>query len=201
MLYLYHQETEIKKRKVGYKMNLVQPIKDRKKLDELKAELKAMGDKYYIMAVIGFNTGLRISDILNLKAKDFEGDLIQITETKTKKAKVFPINNYLRNVINTYIQEHNLQDDDYLIYSREGINKPIGRVRAYQVLKEASIKVGIDNMGTHTLRKTFGYHYYKKTHDIALLQQIFNHSSQSITLRYIGLDTEEITKSLNDFVL
>ncbi|BDP82253.1 hypothetical protein EfmAA290_29290 (plasmid) [Enterococcus faecium] len=48
-------------------------------------------------------------------------------------------------------------------------------------------RLGRDDIGTHTLRKTFGYHYYKKTRDIATLMFIFNHSSQAITKRYIGI--------------
>ena len=51
------------------------------------------------------------------------------------------------------------------------------------------------------MRKTFGYFHYKQYKDIALLQQIFNHSSPSISLRYIGIDQEEIDKSYEGFSL
>ena len=47
-------------------------------------------------------------------------------------------------------------------------------------------------VGTHTLRKTFGYWAYKQGIDITLLMRIFNHSAPSITLRYIGITQEEI---------
>lgn len=49
------------------------------------------------------------------------------------------------------------------------------------------------DIGTHTMRKTFGYHYYKRIKDIATLQQIFNHSVPSITKRYIGITQDELT--------
>ncbi|WP_436242946.1 tyrosine-type recombinase/integrase [Paenibacillus sp. LjRoot56] len=55
-------------------------------------------------------------------------------------------------------------------------------------------------MGTHTLRKTFGYFAYKAGTDIVLLQQIFNHSSPSVTLRYIGIlqdDMDNVIINLN----
>jgi integrase len=45
-------------------------------------------------------------------------------------------------------------------------------------------------IGTHTLRKTFGYHFYQRTKDVAMLQQIFGHSASSITLRYIGINDD-----------
>ena len=54
--------------------------------------------------------------------------------------------------------------------------------------------MGIQNFGTHSLRKTFGYHYYKNTKDIATLMQVFNHGSQNITLRYIGIEQEDLDK-------
>jgi integrase len=58
-----------------------------------------------------------------------------------------------------------------------------------------------NDIGTHTMRKTFGYHYYKATIDIAMLQDIFNHSAPSITKRYIGITQDEIDKSLEGYRL
>ena len=51
------------------------------------------------------------------------------------------------------------------------------------------------------MRKTFGYHHYKQFNDVALLQKILNHSSPSITLRYISIYQEEIDSSYNSFEL
>ena len=58
-----------------------------------------------------------------------------------------------------------------------------------------------DKFGTHTMRKTFGYHHYKKFKDVAMLQKIFNHSSPEITLRYIGIEQDEIDESYTNFVI
>ena len=65
-----------------------------------------------------------------------------------------------------------MNDDDFLFRSREGKNKPISRVRAYQLLTDVAKKVGLEEIGTHTLRKTFGYWHYKQHKDIALLQGV-----------------------------
>ncbi|MFL0366188.1 site-specific integrase, partial [Pseudobacillus sp. 179-B 2D1 NHS] len=51
------------------------------------------------------------------------------------------------------------------------------------------------------MRKTFGYHFYQRTKDVAMLQQIFGHSSPSITLRYIGINDEMVDRVLEDFSL
>lgn len=77
----------------------------------------------------------------------------------------------------------------------------ITRDRVYQIYADIAEKLGRDDIGTHTLRKTFGYHYYKKTRDIATLMFIFNHSSQAITKRYIGITEDEIGASLRGFKL
>ena len=76
------------------------------------------------------------------------------------------------------------------------------RFGAYYILKTDGKAVGLqDKIGTHTLRKTFGYHHYKKFKDIAILQKIFNHSNPTITLRYIGIEQDQIDESYNNFIL
>lgn len=57
------------------------------------------------------------------------------------------------------------------------------------------------DIGTHTLRKTFGYHYYQQTHDIATLMILLNHSSESVTKRYLGIEELDIQNALKGFRL
>jgi site-specific recombinase XerD len=81
----------------------------------------------------------------------------------------------------------------YIFTSRKGENKPITRQRAWQVINEAAEAVGIkDEIGTHTLRKTFGYHARMKGVSIELIQKLFNHSAPSITMKYIGITQDEL---------
>lgn len=78
----------------------------------------------------------------------------------------------------------------------------MNRVAAYSIIKEACVLAGIEaHIGTHTMRKTFGYHHYKKFRDLALLQKIFNHSNPQITLRYIGIEQDQIENSYSNFIL
>lgn len=66
-------------------------------------------------------------------------------------------------------------------------------------LKDAAKACGIkQNIGTHTLRKTFGYFHYQSNHDIVFLQRLFGHSSALITMRYIGIADEEEKKAYHD---
>lgn len=180
-------------------MKEVQPIRSTEKIAEIKNLLKHDSYRDYFLFVMGINTGLRISDLLPLQVKDVRNKThITIKEKKTDKNKRFIINSALRSEIEEYTA--NLHDEDYLFPSKRTKN-PIQRVQAYKILNKVAEKVGLDEIGTHTLRKTFGYHYYKKTKDVAMLQEIFNHSAPSVTKRYIGITQDEIDKSLEDFNL
>lgn len=181
-------------------MELVQPIRDKNKIELMKLELMKSGYKNFLMFVIGINTGLRISDILVLKVSDIKDKThLIVTEKKTKKTKRSFINPMLKVEIDKYITGMN--DDEYLFQSRKGDNAPISRVQAYRILNNAASKCGVEEIGTHTLRKTFGYWHYKQNKDVALLQDIFNHSAPSVTLRYIGINDDIKDKSVENFYL
>jgi integrase len=180
-------------------MRTVQPIRDKEKIAAMKAELLKTGRRNWFLFVFGINTGLRISDILNLKVKDVKGKShLIIYEQKTGKYKRFKINRELQQHILSYTA--NMDDEEYLFKSLRS-PFPIKRIQAYKILNRAAKKIGISEIGTHTLRKTFGYHFYQRTKDVALLQEIFNHSSPSITLRYIGINQDIIDKAVDDFSL
>lgn len=182
-------------------MEFVQPIRDKELIEKIEIELLKHGSRDLMLFVLGINSGLRISDILTLKVKNVKNNNhIVIREEKTNKERRFKINNSLREKIDEYIQGMN--DEDYLFQSRQGKNSPLSRVQAYRIINGAAKKVGIkDQIGTHTLRKTFGYHHYQSKKDVAVLQSIFNHSAPSVTLRYIGINDDIKDKSLEDFSL
>ena len=140
-------------------MKTVQPIRDKSKINEMKTELKKQGTRDYLLFVTGINTGLRISDIRTLKVLDVLNEdrtsntHITITEKKTGKLKKFKINDSLSREFMDYTK--NMKMNDYLFYSRKGINKPITRIQAYRILNTVARKIGLEEIGTHTLRKTF----------------------------------------------
>ncbi|MEC2267411.1 site-specific integrase [Bacillus subtilis] len=178
----------------------VQPIRSLDKLEDMKWSLKKWcGDRDYILFLLGINTGLRVSDLLRLKTTDIKRKKrIAVKEGKTEKPRTIHLTN-IYTELNNYIDT--LEGTEWLFPSRKG-DKPISRIQAYRQLNKASNMVDIpDGIGTHTMRKTFGYWYYKQTKDIATLQIILNHSRPEITLRYIGITEEEIENSLSNFVL
>ena len=181
-------------------MYYVEPIREKRKIRLIKSILKKSGERNLLLFIFGINCGLRISDILNLKVSDVKDvDYVEIKEKKTDKTKKFPITDAYKDLINDYVK--NLSKDDWLFKSRKGV-QAITRIQAYRIINKACRKAGITyKIGTHTLRKTFGYHFYRETKDIALLQTLFNHSSPTVTLRYIGINQDIIDSNLKAFSL
>lgn len=178
-------------------MNFVEPIRDVDIFHDIQATLKKENIRNYVLIMTGTYTGLRISDILKLKVKDVKDKkYIDIREKKTGKRNLIEINPLLRKVYKEYCCD--MDDEDYLI-RKSNLNKAISRNRAWRIMKDIGDRFGVDNLGTHTLRKTFGYHYYKQTGDIATLMQMFNHSKESITLKYIGITQDKMNQARRDF--
>lgn len=174
----------------------VEPIRDKAKLKQLYQYLNGYDPKYALIFKFGINTGLRISDILPIKVNDvFIGkwrfkEYLIIIEKKTTKEKKIKLNETLRRCLSNYVRYQNLNMEDYLFPSQKG--GYLGRIQVYKVLKEAASVMGIENFGTHSLRKTWGYWTYKiSKYNIGLIMDTFNHSSPSITLRYIGINQDQ----------
>ena len=181
-------------------MKKVEPIREKQKIEAMKNELLKSGYRDFLLFVTGINTGLRISDLLDLKVKDVRNKThIEINEKKTDKTKKFLMNNRLKEKLDSYIERMN--DGEYLFKSQKGNNKPISRVQAYRILRKAADEVGLESVGTHTLRKTFGYHHYQQHKDVAVLQDLINHSAPSVTLDYIGINQDVMDETIQSFYL
>lgn len=181
---------------------VVEPIRDPKKIEAMKKILRdgPFGERNHLLFVLGINSGLRISDLLKLNVGDVvdeKGKIkqhISLYEKKTGKYKKFPLGKTAAAAITSYLKANpdDAAPDRPLFPSRKG-DRAISRVQAWEILSGAAKTVGItDQIGTHTLRKTFGYHARKAGVGIETLQTIFNHSSPAVTKRYIGITQDEI---------
>lgn len=195
-------------------MKAVEPIKDEYVLEDILKYFKYKNaktnnqqfiiDRNYIMLLLGFNCGLRISDIVALRIGDIEYDHFKIKEKKTGKWNQIYVNDDVADEISSYINRHDLKKSDYLFMSRQknkkGKKKHITTTRAYQIIKnDIEPLFDCDNLGTHSLRKTFGYLYYQRTHDIAMLMSLFNHDKQETTLAYIGITQDVKNETRKNF--
>lgn len=166
-------------------MKLVQPIRDNRVIADIKEYLKEKSERNYILFLTGIYTGFRISDMLRLRVRDVKGWSIYLVEGKTKKSREVHMPPELKRAMREYIK--NKPDPEFLFRSREGKNKPITRGMAYKILQDVAVEFGLDRIGNHSLRKTYGFHHYNQYKDVVSLQESFNHSDPEITLRYIGV--------------
>jgi site-specific recombinase XerD len=182
---------------------VVEPIRDKNKIELMKKILQngPFGERNHLLFVLGINSGLRISDLLKLKVSDVVDEKgkvrqhISLYEQKTGKYKKFPLGKAATAAIKEYLKAANPEDtapDRPLFPSRKGTGA-ISRVHAWEILSGAAKEAGVaDQIGTHTLRKTFGYHARKAGVGIEVIQTILNHSSPAVTMRYIGITQDEI---------
>lgn len=180
-------------------MQFVEPIKSKNDLKKIKKALKTSNRRDYLLFLFGINTGLRVSDILALDIKDVKGrDFVILKEKKTRKIKQIFLNRKLKKAIRKFVSD--CDESSPLFLTKFG--NRMDRIQAYRIIKNAYKQINPQiNVGTHTMRKTFAYHHYKRFKNIAILQKILNHSSPTITLKYIGIEQDEINQFYKKFSL
>jgi integrase len=172
----------------------VDPIKN---LADIRAIKRLLADRplYYGLFAVGVNTNLRASDLLALTAGQVRdlvpGDTIEIRERKTGKKRGVTINKTACEAIQRLLASREYQPADKLFTGQRG---PLTVQSLHRLVKQwcASIRLP-GNYGSHTLRKTWGYHQ-RVTYGVGLpeLMECLNHSSQKTTLRYLGIGSTEI---------
>ena len=191
----------------------VEPIRDRDDLanfldhfrklrdaDPEGSQARRLHDRDYMLILLGVNAALRIEDLLTLRVDMVESNHVSQRDKKTNKENKFRLNRDVHRELMAYVARTGLSGRDYLFPSRKGVNRPISRQQAYNVVREAADAAGIRyQVGTHSLRKTFGFWFYRETQDVVALQTILNHSSPAITLRYIGMKRAEAAEKKERF--
>ncbi|MDE5698465.1 MAG: tyrosine-type recombinase/integrase [Lachnospiraceae bacterium] len=185
-------------------MSTTEPIRDQQKLQLFKNyyQNEKPNIRNYTMIVIGLNTALRISDILNLTYDEiYQNNKVQehitIKERKTGKENRILLNYEVRIALTKYRQElvkteMYQKGNPYLFPSPKKSDSPLSRSQAYRMITAAADAVGIEgHISCHSLRKTFGYHAWKQGNDPIVIMVIFNHSSLSITKRYLCIEQDD----------
>ena len=182
-------------------MNTVSPIRSMEDVRRVKQCAERMGQQQYLLILLGLNTGLRISDLLQITVGDMrDRGYIVRREQKTGKQTEIRIHPA---VVASIVQMTATRASGELIFASRQAHRhgrPIDRSTAYRWVEEACRRAGIKGpIGCHTLRKTYGYHFYEQYHDIVTLMHHFNHSSESITLRYIGYTQQKVNEKTVKF--
>jgi integrase len=192
---------------------MVRPIKDEEQLRAFIGYYKAKAEdgkisavRDYALITFGLFSGLRNSDIIERKWGDlfYENgewrDCVRILAKKTEKYGEFFITEPMKAVLMQYIKAlgGSVNLNDYIFPTRQSDH--ITYRRSLQIVKEGAKACGIQvNIGTHSLRKTFGYQSMQEHKDDALflatLMRLYGHSSERVTLAYCGVD-EDNTRDL-----
>lgn len=186
------------------------PIRTIAEIEQMKSYFLSRSHyRDYTLFVTGINTALRIGDLLSLKWMDiYDSDKhvyrrhIELDEQKTHKHTEVALNESCIKSLKL-LRQHSpfVSETEYIFCHRNNHFVPISRNRAYHIIKEAALEMHIEgNISCHSLRKTFGYHAWKKGTPSALIMNIYNHSSIEITKRYLSIsqdDKDDLYYSMN----
>lgn len=166
----------------------VKPLTDYSVVLDFSDYLKEKNERDYVLYWTGIYTGRRIGDILPLKVRDVKNkDRICFLESKTNKKADIIVHPELKKIFQKYCEGKSSYE--YVFPNNRKPPKPITRVRVWQILNEAAEAFCYtENIGCHTLRKTFGYWLYQNSKDVVAIKELLNQSDISITKRYIGID-------------
>ena len=155
-----------------------------------------------LLFILGINSGLRVQDLLSLKVEQIQnrkiGDRVSLKEKKTGKENILIINKEIKKSFDNYCSELRPEPHYFIFRSRKGVNQPITTYRVTRLVKSWAEQINLSgNYGAHTLRKTWAYQS-RINHGISweIISKRLNHSSPSITRRYIGVRQEEVEDAL-----
>lgn len=141
-----------------------------------------------------YSSGLRVSEIVNLKKQDldFNENIGWVRKGKGKKDRMFVLSKKLSKKLQKFINKHN--DWDYL-FSKE---KPLTTRNIQKIVQKAAQKAGINkNVHPHTLRHSFATHLLDAGVDLRKIQLILGHSNISTTTIYTHISNEQLKSIKN----
>ncbi|SDI33038.1 tyrosine-type recombinase/integrase [Natribacillus halophilus] len=175
-------------------MEYVEPIRDLEQIRAIKQSLKKRSARDYLLFTLGINTGLRVSHLLELRLKhivDEDAHPKEFLFICADEPAIY-LNKSAQQAIRLYLEEKTTLRLDEHVFISNYDRQAITRQQAYRIIRRAATDVGIhDHIGTHTLRKTFGYHAFIQGVSLSLLKERFHHATPSETLNYIGIKREE----------
>lgn len=189
-------------------MNFVEPIRDKRKIAQIKNQLRGQARaRDLLLFTVGINSALRISDLLQLTVGNFldnAGALrseFALKERKTGKRYVLTINDSIKDAWLFYASTNDdviQRRDNYVFFNLKTNDPrdPIRREQAWRLIRQLCKDVGLSGeYGTHTLRKTWGYHARLAGVDLATIMRKYNHSRLDITMRYLGITDDELAEA------
>ncbi len=171
------------------------PIVDKNLIEQIKQKYLDKNQKRdLLLFLLSINTGIKLAELLKLRVCDIKNkDLLTIKEAYTKNKKVFPLNTEIKELAKEYTENRKAKEPLFISI----FGKAVDRIQVFRNFKEICVELGIEKeYSVSSWRKTFGYHYYKKYGDLAMLEWLFNQSTVSETMKYIGVK-EDLNSHFN----
>lgn len=178
-------------------MAATQPIRDKKQIRELSEYYLNKGQiRNYVLIVAGLHTALRISDLLRIKWDDvYDFDIkrfrthLEIVEKKTGKSKSVALGDNVKSALTAHMDAARR---GVFLFENAKTGEAIGRIQAYRIIRTAAEALQLRfRVSCHSLRKTFGYHAWKTGASLAVIMEIYNHSSLTVTRKYLGITQDD----------
>lgn len=194
-----------------------QPIRSQSDRDAIASYFWNRNLRDYALFVFGIYTGRRIADLVRLDVRDVAYidrksrfcivDRLKIQEKKTGKHIDLILHPSARRALGKYLKRRRKEApsmgavlNEPLFRSQKARGDGQHRItqqHAWRILSSAARACGLNyKIGTHSLRKTFGYQLYRAGVDIELIQRLLNHSSPAITLSYIGITQDDMDEAI-----
>ena len=174
----------------------VEPIRTKAEINRIR---KILSDNPLYTAIfnVGVNCAYRAGDLLSIKVKQVRnlqvGDQLTVKESKTGKTRTVSVNSLCVDSIQNLLASRDYKDEDFLFMGQRGVltvSSLSNLVKKW--CKDAGVGKKGDNYSSHTLRKTWGFMQYEQKTPLPVLMKAFGHSSQAITLSYIGLQDADV---------
>ena len=156
------------------------------------------------MLELMYATGLRVSELVNLKVYDVNLDeAIVKTMGKGSKERIIPIGDYALNALKIYINEYRSslfkrEVNDYLFLNNHG--KQMTRQGFFKIIKKLAIEQGVNkDFSPHTLRHSFATHLLSHGADLRIIQELLGHSDVSTTQIYTHVSNEELEDTFKKY--
>jgi integrase len=173
-------------------MEICSPIKDKNIIEQIKQKyLERNLKRDLLLFLLSINTGIKLTELLKLRVCDIKNkDLLIIKEPNTK---VFPLNKEIRELAKEYTENRKVKEPLFISV----FGKPVDRVQVFRNFKEICVELGLEKeYSVSSWRKTFGYHYYQKYGDLAVLEWLFNQTTVTETMKYIDIQ-EDLNSHFN----
>lgn len=192
-------------------MNFVEPIRDIKKIAQIKNLLRWQGNiRDLLLFELGINSALRVSDLLDIHVSDVfasidtPNDFFDVKEEKTGKSNRITITPKVKETLKLYAEKYPevvKNPENYLFFHKKRFpngSQSIGRKTSWLLLSNLCESVGLKgNFGNHTLRKTWWYQARMQAVPLEIIQHKLNHSSLAVTQKYLWITADEIAEVCN----